>query len=171
MDINLVEAVIEACFDFADIIRASGIDVRVEAVIPEPAQEGATGSTYETLGDLVQEVSMNTERKTILVHRYRRWKGVNGNRRVMEEIEMEEMKEERKMEMENRENENGNIKWDHGRTMEVFIKWLRVQLPRLLEKCKPHNFSRTEGVVELTPRVFEKMEIVFTSVTSIPKYK
>ncbi|GKG11833.1 hypothetical protein Tco_0346070, partial [Tanacetum coccineum] len=27
-----VEAVIEACFDFADIIRASGVDVRVEAV-------------------------------------------------------------------------------------------------------------------------------------------
>ncbi|GKC51992.1 hypothetical protein Tco_1074737, partial [Tanacetum coccineum] len=32
MDIDLVEVVIEACFDFADIIRASGVDVRVEAV-------------------------------------------------------------------------------------------------------------------------------------------
>ncbi|GKE83930.1 hypothetical protein Tco_1557672 [Tanacetum coccineum] len=71
MDINPVKAVIEACFDFADIIRDSGVDVRVEAVtvarddvetgtrdpivvsddgdtppvvpkvIPEPAQEGA----------------------------------------------------------------------------------------------------------------------------------
>ncbi|GKB44471.1 hypothetical protein Tco_0889413 [Tanacetum coccineum] len=30
--IDPVEAVIEACFDFADIIRASGVDVRVEAV-------------------------------------------------------------------------------------------------------------------------------------------
>ncbi|GJZ98213.1 putative reverse transcriptase domain-containing protein [Tanacetum coccineum] len=32
MDINPVKAVIEACFDFVDIIRASGVDVRVEAV-------------------------------------------------------------------------------------------------------------------------------------------
>ncbi|GJU74145.1 hypothetical protein Tco_1265550, partial [Tanacetum coccineum] len=32
MDIDPVKAVIEACFDFADIIRASGVDVRVEAV-------------------------------------------------------------------------------------------------------------------------------------------
>ncbi|GKA18068.1 putative reverse transcriptase domain-containing protein [Tanacetum coccineum] len=32
MDIDPVEAVIKACFDFADIIRASGVDVRVEAM-------------------------------------------------------------------------------------------------------------------------------------------
>ncbi|GJY15521.1 putative reverse transcriptase domain-containing protein [Tanacetum coccineum] len=32
MDINPVEAVIEACFDFADIIRTSEVDVRVETV-------------------------------------------------------------------------------------------------------------------------------------------
>ncbi|GKB76760.1 putative reverse transcriptase domain-containing protein, partial [Tanacetum coccineum] len=31
-EIDPIEAVIEACFDFADIIRASGVDVRVEAV-------------------------------------------------------------------------------------------------------------------------------------------
>ncbi|GJQ92497.1 hypothetical protein Tco_0003636 [Tanacetum coccineum] len=73
LDINPVEAVIEACFGFADIIRTSGVDVRVEVVtlarddvetgtrdpiivsddgdtppvvseeIPEPAQEGAAG--------------------------------------------------------------------------------------------------------------------------------
>ncbi|GKF50171.1 hypothetical protein Tco_0146638 [Tanacetum coccineum] len=84
MYLDPVKAVIEACFDFADIIRASGVDVRVEGVtvarddvetgtrdpivvsddgdtppmvpkvIPEPAQEGAPGSTYETLGDFVQ---------------------------------------------------------------------------------------------------------------------
>ncbi|GJY95797.1 hypothetical protein Tco_0512158, partial [Tanacetum coccineum] len=77
MDIDPVEAVIEACFDFANIIRASGVDVRVEAVtlawddvetgtrdpivvsddgdtppvvpevIPKPAQEGAAGSTEQ----------------------------------------------------------------------------------------------------------------------------
>ncbi|GKE72518.1 hypothetical protein Tco_1534559, partial [Tanacetum coccineum] len=82
MDIDLVEAVIEACFDFTDIIRTSGVDVIVEAVtvarddvetgtrdpiivsddghtppvvpevIPEPAQEGAARGTYETLGSL-----------------------------------------------------------------------------------------------------------------------
>ncbi|GJW82843.1 hypothetical protein Tco_0155988 [Tanacetum coccineum] len=83
-EIDPVKAVIEACFDLADIIRASGVDVRVEAVtvarddvetstrdpimvsddgdtpsvvpevIPEPIQEGVVEGTYETLGDLVQ---------------------------------------------------------------------------------------------------------------------
>ncbi|GJX90967.1 hypothetical protein Tco_0344293 [Tanacetum coccineum] len=76
-EIDPVEAVIEACFDFADIIRASRVDVRVEAVtiarddveistkdpimvsddgdtpsvapkvIPEPAQEGAVEGSSE----------------------------------------------------------------------------------------------------------------------------
>ncbi|GKE88282.1 hypothetical protein Tco_1565757, partial [Tanacetum coccineum] len=32
-EIDPVEAIIEACLDFADIIRGSGVDVRVEAVI------------------------------------------------------------------------------------------------------------------------------------------
>ncbi|GJU77804.1 hypothetical protein Tco_1274874 [Tanacetum coccineum] len=97
MYIDPVEAVIEACFDFTDIIRASGVDVRVEAVtvarddvetgtkdpiivsddgdtppvvpevIPEPAQEGAAESMYETLGDFVQRFHDHT--KAIPVHR------------------------------------------------------------------------------------------------------
>ncbi|GJX87438.1 hypothetical protein Tco_0339452 [Tanacetum coccineum] len=75
IDIDPIEAVIEACFEFGDIIRASRVDVRVEdvivaqddvetsmrdpivvidggdtphvvpGVIPDPAQEGAVGST------------------------------------------------------------------------------------------------------------------------------
>ncbi|GJX18549.1 hypothetical protein Tco_0221226, partial [Tanacetum coccineum] len=91
MDIDPVEAVIKACFDFVDITRASRVDVRVEdvtvardaiemgmrdpivvsddgdtphvvpEVTPEPAQEGATGSTYETLGDLIQRFHDHTE--------------------------------------------------------------------------------------------------------------
>ncbi|GJZ62828.1 hypothetical protein Tco_0619249 [Tanacetum coccineum] len=91
IDIDLVEAIIEACFDFADIIRVSRVDVRVKAVtlarddvemitrdpivvsldedtppavpgvIPNPAQEEATGSTYDTLGDLVQRCHDHTE--------------------------------------------------------------------------------------------------------------
>ncbi|GJX01924.1 putative reverse transcriptase domain-containing protein [Tanacetum coccineum] len=104
MDIDLVEAVIEACFDFADIIRTSGVDVRVEAVtvarddvetgtrdpivvsddgdtppvvpevIPEPAQEGAAGGTYETLGSLVQRFHDHTQ--AIPVHRIQVIEGV-----------------------------------------------------------------------------------------------
>ncbi|GJS27357.1 hypothetical protein Tco_0487977 [Tanacetum coccineum] len=91
IDIDPIEAVIKACFDFVDIIRASRVDVRVEdvtiawdaiemgmrdlivvsddgdtphvvsEVTPEPAQEGATGSTYETLGDLIQRFHDHTE--------------------------------------------------------------------------------------------------------------
>ncbi|GJZ80748.1 hypothetical protein Tco_0645742, partial [Tanacetum coccineum] len=104
IDIDPIEAVIEACFDFADIIRASGVDVRVEdvtvarddvetsmrdpiivsddgdtppvasGVIPEPAQEGAAGSTYETLEDLVQRFHDHIE--AIPVHRIRVIEGV-----------------------------------------------------------------------------------------------
>ncbi|GJV35853.1 hypothetical protein Tco_1408330 [Tanacetum coccineum] len=104
VDVDPVEAVIEACFDFADIIRASGVDVRVEAVtvarddvetgtrdpiivsddgdtppvvpevVPEPAQEGAAGCTYETLRDLVQRFHDHTE--VIPVHRIQVIKGV-----------------------------------------------------------------------------------------------
>ncbi|GJX15515.1 hypothetical protein Tco_0216347 [Tanacetum coccineum] len=104
MDIDPVEAVIEACFDFADIIRASGVDVRVEAVtvardgvetgtrdpimvsddedtppmvpevIHEPAQEGAAGCTYETLGDLVQRFHDHTQ--VIPVHHIHAIEGV-----------------------------------------------------------------------------------------------
>ncbi|GKD04455.1 hypothetical protein Tco_1179429 [Tanacetum coccineum] len=104
MGINPVEAVIEACFDFADIFRASGVDVRAEVVTvaqddvetgtrdpivvsddgdtppvvpevtPEPAQEGAAGSTYETLGDLVQRFHDHTE--AIPVHRIQVIEGV-----------------------------------------------------------------------------------------------
>ncbi|GKD33239.1 putative reverse transcriptase domain-containing protein, partial [Tanacetum coccineum] len=96
-EIDPVEAVIEACLDFADIIRGSGVDVKVEAMIvardevetsakgtvmvsddgdthpvvpddiPEPAQEGAVEGTYETLGDLVQRFYDHTVE--ILVHR------------------------------------------------------------------------------------------------------
>ncbi|GJV93036.1 putative reverse transcriptase domain-containing protein [Tanacetum coccineum] len=37
-------------------------------------------------------------------------------------------------------------------------------------KCKPHNFSRTEGVVGLT-RWFKKMETVFNISNCLPKYQ
>ncbi|GJS82619.1 hypothetical protein Tco_0749160 [Tanacetum coccineum] len=101
-DVTDSEVVIEACFDFADIIRGSGVDVRVEAVtvtrddvetsargmvivskdgdtppvvpevITEPAQEGAVEGTYDTLGDLVQRIMPNTRSGASRKH-----KGVN----------------------------------------------------------------------------------------------
>ncbi|GJZ84022.1 hypothetical protein Tco_0649195 [Tanacetum coccineum] len=87
MDIDPVEAVIKACFDFADIIGASGVDVRDEAVIVdrddvtfEPAQEGAAGSTYETLGDLVQRFHDNTE--ALSVHRIQLLRASRGSRDI-----------------------------------------------------------------------------------------
>ncbi|GKE37853.1 hypothetical protein Tco_1461258 [Tanacetum coccineum] len=104
MDIDPIEAIIMACFDFADIIRDSGVDVRVEAVsvarddvetgtrdpivvtndgdtppvvsevIPVTTQEGAAVSTYKTLGDLVQRFHDHT--KAIPVHRIQVVEGV-----------------------------------------------------------------------------------------------
>ncbi|GJV68109.1 hypothetical protein Tco_1483618 [Tanacetum coccineum] len=104
MDINPVKVVIEACFDFADIIKASGVNVRVKAVIvaqddvkmgtrdsivvsddgdtppvvpeviPDPAQERAVRGTYETLGSLVQRFHDHTQ--AIPVHQIQVIKGV-----------------------------------------------------------------------------------------------
>ncbi|GKE39579.1 hypothetical protein Tco_1462984 [Tanacetum coccineum] len=64
--------------------RSRGTDIEVDddvermelmlEVIPEPAQEGAAGSTYETLGDLVQRFHDHTQ--TILVHRIQVIEGV-----------------------------------------------------------------------------------------------
>ncbi|GKD22305.1 hypothetical protein Tco_1224008 [Tanacetum coccineum] len=66
--IDLVEAVIDACFDFADIIRGSGIDVRAEDVtVAQDEEEGAVECTYETLGDLVHRFHDHTVE--IPVHR------------------------------------------------------------------------------------------------------
>ncbi|GKD83323.1 hypothetical protein Tco_1350162 [Tanacetum coccineum] len=104
MYIDPVEEIIEACFDFADIIRTSGVDVRVEVVtvarddvktgmrdpivvsndgdtppvvlevIPEPAQEGAAGGTYETLGSLMQRFHDHTQ--AFLVYRIQVIEGI-----------------------------------------------------------------------------------------------
>ncbi|GKA33970.1 putative reverse transcriptase domain-containing protein [Tanacetum coccineum] len=83
MDIDPVEAVIEACFDFADITGTRDPIVVsddgdtppvVPEVIPEPAQEGATRSTYNTLGDLVQRFHDHIE--AIPVHRIHVIEGV-----------------------------------------------------------------------------------------------
>ncbi|GJZ32984.1 zinc finger, CCHC-type containing protein, partial [Tanacetum coccineum] len=56
-EIDPVEAVIEACFDFADIIRASGVKLGYYRALPH---EGAIEGTYETLGDLVQRFHDHT---------------------------------------------------------------------------------------------------------------
>ncbi|GKC48191.1 hypothetical protein Tco_1065913 [Tanacetum coccineum] len=105
--IDPVKAVIKACFDFANIIRASGVDVRVEVVtvarddvetsmrdlivvsddgdtpsvvpevILEPSQEGAVEGTYETLGDLVQMFHDHTV--AIPVHRVQAIESIQSN--------------------------------------------------------------------------------------------
>ncbi|GKC61433.1 reverse transcriptase domain-containing protein, partial [Tanacetum coccineum] len=140
MDIDPVEAVIEACFDFADIIRASGVDVRVEVVtvsrddvetgmrdpivvsndgdtppvvpevIPEPTQEGAAGSMYETLGDLVQRFHDHTE--AIPVHRMNKKVGIKEmEMEVTEEMEMEATEEMRIEVTEEMEMEDNALTW------------------------------------------------------------
>ncbi|GKE06983.1 putative reverse transcriptase domain-containing protein, partial [Tanacetum coccineum] len=70
-EIDPVQVTIEACFDFTDIIRSRGINVRVVAEIVE---ERATKGAYETLGSLVQRFHDHTV--AILVHRVQR--GITG---------------------------------------------------------------------------------------------
>ncbi|GKC33674.1 putative reverse transcriptase domain-containing protein, partial [Tanacetum coccineum] len=60
----------------------------------------------------------------------------------------------------NGENGNGNRNGNHGMNYGGFMPVARECTFQDFLKCKPHNFSGTEGVVGLT-RWFEKMETVF----------
>ncbi|GKA80431.1 putative reverse transcriptase domain-containing protein, partial [Tanacetum coccineum] len=70
----------------------------------------------------------------------------------------------------NGENENGNRNGNHGMNYRGFMPVARECTFQDFLKCKPHNFSGTEGVVGLT-RWFEKMETVFNISNCPPKYQ
>ncbi|GKF24807.1 putative reverse transcriptase domain-containing protein, partial [Tanacetum coccineum] len=70
----------------------------------------------------------------------------------------------------NGENENGNRNGNHGMNYEGFMAVARECTFQDFLKCKPHNFSGTEGVVGLT-RWFEKMETVFNISNCLSKYQ
>ncbi|GJS08245.1 hypothetical protein Tco_0365041 [Tanacetum coccineum] len=70
----------------------------------------------------------------------------------------------------NGENGNGNRNGNHGMNYRGFMPVARECAFQDFLKCKPHNFSRTEGVVGLT-RWFEKMETVFNISNCPPKYQ
>ncbi|GKC81583.1 putative reverse transcriptase domain-containing protein, partial [Tanacetum coccineum] len=172
----------------------------VSEVILKHAQEGAAGSTYETLGDLVQrgsEENPNTRFRASMTHA-----DIEGlvNRRVAEEIEareaamnLETLNEDGdKQEGENRGNGNGgngnegnggngnggngnggnrgNGNRNHGVNYRGFMPVARECTFQDFLKCKPYNFSGTEGVVGLT-RWFEKMETVFNISNCPSKYQ
>ncbi|GJT25149.1 putative reverse transcriptase domain-containing protein [Tanacetum coccineum] len=172
------------------------VEVRVERVthpvmledIPKPAQEGAVEVTYETLGDLVQRKMPNTRSGASMTH-----EGVEKlvTRRVAEEVEAREAartleplnKNGDEQEGENGgngnggngnggngENGNGNRNGNHGMNYGGFMPVARECTFQDFLKCKPHNFSGTEGVVGLT-RWFEKMETVFNISNCPSKYQ
>ncbi|GJT89230.1 hypothetical protein Tco_1070947 [Tanacetum coccineum] len=70
----------------------------------------------------------------------------------------------------NGENENGNRNRNHGMNYGGFMPVARECTFQDFLKCKPHNFSGTEGVVGLTCW-FEKMETVFNISNCPPKYQ
>ncbi|GJR64483.1 putative reverse transcriptase domain-containing protein [Tanacetum coccineum] len=70
----------------------------------------------------------------------------------------------------NGENGNGNGNGNHGMNYEGFMPMDRECTFQDFLKCKPHNFSGTEGIVRLT-RWFEKMETVFNISNCPPKYQ
>ncbi|GJT16056.1 putative reverse transcriptase domain-containing protein [Tanacetum coccineum] len=65
---------------------------------------------------------------------------------------------------------NGHRNRNHGMNYGGFMLVARECTFQDFLKCKPHNFSRTEGVVGLT-RWFEKMETVFNISNYPPKYQ
>ncbi|GJS13782.1 hypothetical protein Tco_0408254 [Tanacetum coccineum] len=176
-----IQAEIDECFAYADALRDRGIEPRVvvEADDQDETETGVRGPVEyrlrnETLGDLVSEGSMITSgypgpsytcyeefresRNTGLLG----MKGENGgngnggnggNRNGG-----------------NGENRNGNRNGNHGMNYGGFMPVARECTFQDFLKCKPHNFSGTEGVVGLT-RWFEKMETVFNISNCPPKYQ
>ncbi|GJS08895.1 hypothetical protein Tco_0365691, partial [Tanacetum coccineum] len=71
---------------------------------------------------------------------------------------------------ENEENGNGNRNGNHGMNYGGFMPVARECTFQDILKCKPQNFSGTEGVVGLT-HWFEKMETVFNISNCPPKYQ
>ncbi|GJZ68351.1 putative reverse transcriptase domain-containing protein, partial [Tanacetum coccineum] len=71
---------------------------------------------------------------------------------------------------ENEENGNGNRNGNHGMNYGGFMPVARECTFQDILKCKPHNFSGTEGVVGLT-RWFEKIETVFNISNYPSKYQ
>ncbi|GJV30252.1 hypothetical protein Tco_1386700 [Tanacetum coccineum] len=67
-------------------------------------------------------------------------------------------------------NGNGNRNGNHGMNYGGFMPVARECTFQDFLKCKPHNFSGTEGVVGLT-RWFEKIETVFNISNCPPKYQ
>ncbi|GJX09037.1 hypothetical protein Tco_0198896 [Tanacetum coccineum] len=67
-------------------------------------------------------------------------------------------------------NGNGNRNGNHGMNYGGFMPVARECTFQDFLKCKPHNFSGTEGVVGLT-RWFEKMETVFNISNCPSKYQ
>ncbi|GJW50839.1 reverse transcriptase domain-containing protein [Tanacetum coccineum] len=161
------------------------VEVRVERVthpampedIPKPAQEGAVEATYETLGDLVQRFHDHTQ--AIPVHSFTGFCGVqdesSGHRIVGVESRSENEGNGNGGNGGNRnggngENGNGHKNGNHGMNYGGFMPVARECTFQDFLKCKPHNFSETEGVVGLT-RWFEKMETVFNISNCPPKYQ
>ncbi|GKE73428.1 hypothetical protein Tco_1535469 [Tanacetum coccineum] len=70
----------------------------------------------------------------------------------------------------NGEKGNGNRNGNHGMNYGGFMLVARECTFQDFLKCKPHNFSGTEGVVGLT-RWLEKMETVFNISNCPPKYQ
>ncbi|GJW56288.1 putative reverse transcriptase domain-containing protein [Tanacetum coccineum] len=102
-------------------------------------------------------------------------------KRGMEEMEMETRKRKgnggnvNEMEIGGMELEMEEIKWskwkqNHGMNYGGFMPMARECTFQDFLKCKPHNFSGTEGVVGLT-RWFKKIEIVFNISNCPPKYQ
>nr|GEU70472.1 hypothetical protein [Tanacetum cinerariifolium] len=89
-------------------------------------------------------------------------------RRVAEEMEAREAARSLKTLNENEEEQEGN--GNHGMNYGSFIPMAQECTFQDFLKCKPHTFSGTEGVVELT-RWFKKIETVFNISNCPPKYR
>ncbi|GKB69567.1 hypothetical protein Tco_0930979 [Tanacetum coccineum] len=189
-----IQTEINECVAYADSLRDRGIDARVvvEAVdreesetgargpvevrfkrvmhpvmpedTPEPAQEErAVEYTYEILGSLVLR-SMITQRlsQSIMYRSLREFRGRNGGN--------ENGGNGGNGNEGNGGNGNGNRNRNHGMNYGGFMPVARECTFQDFLKCKPYNFSGTEGVVELT-HWLEKMETVFNISNFPSKYQ
>ncbi|GJT11604.1 putative reverse transcriptase domain-containing protein [Tanacetum coccineum] len=147
------------------------VEVRVERVthpvmpddIPEPAQEGAVEVTYETLGDLVQRIVGVKSAVTALIERITELE--KDNRRLRGTASVERNGNRRNGGNGNRgnggngnggnggnenrgngENGNGNRNRNNDMNYRGFMPVARECTFQDFLKCKPQNFSGTEGI-------------------------
>ncbi|GKC07580.1 hypothetical protein Tco_0999190, partial [Tanacetum coccineum] len=181
-----IQTEINECVAYADSLRDRGIDARVvvEAVDREESETGARGPVKVRFERVMHPVmpedtlELAQEERAVEYTSLREFRGRNGGNE--NEGNGGNGNEGNGVNGNggnggnenggNEENRNGNRNRNHGMNYGGFMPVARECTFQDFLKCKPYNFSGTEGVVELT-HWLEKMETVFNISNFPSKYQ